>query len=266
MKTPVTCEGCHRGYEVDDRFLGKTVKCANCGKSMLIPVAEPAAAVPPPAFGEYQLGDPHELAPSTFRTSPDKNREQRAEGQGRGRSKKKPKSRSTRRDRGGESSENAVSLPVILFSLAAIATVLALVAVFVPDARKIVGVALALPGLVLCLYGYASGVYIAFTEDDLYGWLFLLFPFYAAYYVVSRWDEMRSRLIMLVAGLTLLGIGGRFLEADRARAQSMAPEAAALNSLSRFRDDQARCVSRPSSTGRAGGTQISLRKVRQAEA
>ena len=73
-----------------------------------------------------------------------------------------------------------------------------------PGTRKTVGVAIALPGLLLCLYGYASGVYIAFTEDDLYGWLYLLIPFYAAYYCVSRWDEMRSRLIMIVVGLILL--------------------------------------------------------------
>ena len=37
MKTPVTCEGCHRRYQVDDGFLGKTVKCANCGQLISIP-------------------------------------------------------------------------------------------------------------------------------------------------------------------------------------------------------------------------------------
>ena len=36
----------------------------------------------------------------------------------------------------------------------------------------------------------------------------------AAYYHVSRWDEMRSRLVMVVVGLTLLAIGGRMLEAN----------------------------------------------------
>ena len=89
---------------------------------------------------------------------------------------------------------------------------LVLLTVFVPGTRKLVGVAFALPGLLLFCYGYASGVYIVFTEDDLYGWLFLIFPPYAAYYVVSRWDDMRSRLIMVVAGLGLLTIGGRMLE------------------------------------------------------
>jgi hypothetical protein len=227
MKTPVTCGGCHRQYEVDDRFAGKTVKCPNCGKLISIPAAEPAAAAAPLDFDEYQLGDPLEPAPSSFRASPDKSREERTQGQGRGRAKKKTSRRSTRRDRSRGPSENGVSLPMILISLTAVAIGLALVATFVPGARKTVGVALALPGVLLCLYGYASGIYIAFTEDDLYGWLCLLFPFYAAYYVVSRWDEMRSRLIMVIAGLTLAAIGGRFLESDLAQTKSTTPEAAA---------------------------------------
>ncbi len=223
MKIPVTCEGCQRRYEADNGFAGKTVKCGNCGKLISIPF---------PAGGfsqdhdEYQLGDPHKPAPTTFLPSTERYKEPRAGGQGRSKTRKKPARRSTKRDRGSDDSRFVLS-PAIIISLIAVAIMLALVAVFVPGARKTVGVALALPGLVLCLYGYASGIYIAFTEDDLYGWLCLLFPFYAAYYIVSRWDEMRSRLIMVGVGLTLLAVGGRFLEADLARAKSMTPEAAA---------------------------------------
>jgi hypothetical protein len=70
--------------------------------------------------------------------------------------------------------------------------------------------------LILFAYGYASGAHIAFTEDDLYGWLYLIFPPFAAYYFVSRWDEMSSRLVMLIVGLAMLTGGGRMLEAARA--------------------------------------------------
>ena len=126
-----------------------------------------------------------------------------------------------RKRRRREQSESTISLPVILISVAVIAALLAVLGAFLPGARKPAGVALALPGLLLCLYGYASGAYIAFTEDDLYGWLYLLFPFYTAYYVVSRWDEMRSRLLMVGLGLALLALGGRLLEADLAREQSL---------------------------------------------
>jgi hypothetical protein len=113
-----------------------------------------------------------------------------------------------------------------LIGLVGIGLLVALVAMFVPSVRMPLGVALALPGLVLCLYGYASGAYIAFTEDDFHGWLYLLIPFYAAYYLVSRWDDMSSRLIMVVIGLALLGIGGRMLETEVARSEAAKSQAA----------------------------------------
>jgi hypothetical protein len=219
MTIPVACAGCHRGYEVDDRFAGKTIKCAYCGRPLPIPEVEPAAA-PPAAFGEYQLGDPHKVAPSTFRARPERRKDEEPADQGVAR--KKTRKRSKQKERRRSDTEGRFSLPVILISLAAFVVVLALLGAFVPSVRWPVGVALTVPGLLLCLYGYASGVYIAFTEDDFHGWLCLLFPFYAAYYLVSRWDDMSSRLIMVVVGLVLLGIGGRMLEAEFARAAAAA--------------------------------------------
>ena len=97
--------------------------------------------------------------------------------------------------------KSAVLLPLTLIGLAVVVAVLVCIAVVVPDTRMNVGRLVALVGLVLFVYGYGSGAYIAFTEDDLYGWLYLLFPPYAAYYFVSRWDEMRSRLVMLARRL-----------------------------------------------------------------
>jgi hypothetical protein len=92
--------------------------------------------------------------------------------------------------------------------------VLALTALLLPSARSGVGRVIALSGLAVLFYGYASGAYIAFTEDDLFGWLYLLLPPFAAYYFVSRWDEMRSRLVLVFIGLALLSGGGRLLEAE----------------------------------------------------
>ena len=228
MKIPVACPGCHRHYEVDDRFAGKSLKCAHCEKSMLIPAANPPAqAAPSPPLSEYELGDAHQTAPSTFRRAPARNEDDQTQSRERARPGKKTRKTANRKKRGREPAVNTDTLSTILIGLAAIAVVLALLGYFVPSVRKWAGVSLALPGLLLCLYGYATAVYIAFTEDDFYGWLFLIFPFYAAYYVVSRWDEMRSRLIMVGIGLVLLTVGANFLEADRAREQSATPEAAA---------------------------------------
>ncbi len=182
---------------------------------------------PEPAAGEYELGDSHQAAPSTFRTAPARNSDEKPQVRSRARTRKKTSSTATRKNRRRKPAEDTGTLPRLLVLLGVIAIVLIVVGYFVPSARRLSGLALALPGLLLCLYGYATAVYIAFTEDDFYGWLFLLFPFYAAYYVVSRWDEMRSRLIMVCLGLALLAVGGNFLEADRAREHATTPEAPA---------------------------------------
>jgi hypothetical protein len=214
MSTSVICAGCHRRYEVDSRFAGKTVKCAHCGQAMPIPVAEPAG-LPPSAHGEYGLGAPHEPAQSSFQASPRRQSDERVNHQSFEPVRKKRRKRSRSKK---ERATGFLMRPGTMIILAAVCAVVALVGVFVPAVRVPIGVALALPGALLCLYGYATGAYIAFTEDDLHGWLFLLFPFYAAYYLVSRWDDMSSRLIMVVVGLVLLGIGGKILEAEVARA------------------------------------------------
>ncbi len=226
MKISVTCEACGRRYEVEDRYAGKTIKCASCEKPMTIPAAPPATT-PLLVHGEYALDESRESLPPTFRAAPDKRGQHHAGGSGPVKKSTVKRSRGKSKDKRGGRSESAVSRSVVLVGLAVIAVLLAILAVFIPGARTPVGVALALPGLLLCLYGYATGVYIAFTEDDLHGWLFLLIPFYAAYYIVSRWDDMYTRVIMVVAGLTLLAIGGRFLESERAKTQAVTPEAAA---------------------------------------
>ncbi len=164
-----------------------------------------------PAHGEYQLDEPLEPAPSTFRAARNTSRKNPESTTDRNRAKKKSSGRSRRQ---AVQAEPAVSPPVILITLAEIVILLILVSAVVPSTRKIVGMAIAVPGLVLCIYGYASGAYIAFTEDDLYLWLYILIPCYAAYYFVSRWDEMRSRLAMIVVGLILLSIGGQMLKVD----------------------------------------------------
>ena len=228
MKTPVTCPGCHRRYEVDERFAGKTLKCAHCETSMRVPAAEPDDPPEQPGFGEYELGETRARAPTTFRAPRTRSDLEPSRGQSRVRGKKKKAARrGGRGDRSRQPVESLLANPSVLIALAAIAVAVALLGYFVPSAKRFAGVVLALPGLLLFLYGYATAVYIAFTEDDLYGWLFLLFPFYAAYYVVSRWDEMSGRLVMVGVGLTLLAIGGQFLEADRAREVEVSAKASA---------------------------------------
>ena len=214
MKISVTCVRCGKRYEVDGAYAGKKGKCAACGERMIIPNGEPAGA---PAVSEpdaYQLDDAHDGDQSTSFT-PAHGSENLDEPRPRRRSKKKSPASS-----GGNRAERAGSHPawsrgMILLWLACALAVAALIAVLVPGARMNVGRGVALTGLIVFLYGYGSGAYIAFTEDDLYGWLYLIFPPYAAYYFVSRWDDMSSRMVMLIVGLAMLTGGGRLLEDAR---------------------------------------------------
>jgi hypothetical protein len=190
---------------------------------MPIPLASQAAPAPP-AHGEYNLEDRPERELMSFQAAPRRRSEPQVNDQDFQPTQKKRRKRSQSRRKHFKS---LLTQPRNLVIAASVVGLVALIAAFVPAVRAPIGVALALPGVLLCLYGYASGAYIAFTEDDLHGWLYLLFPFYAAYYLVSRWDEMSSRLIMVVLGLVLCGIGGKMLEGEVERALAAKSEAAA---------------------------------------
>ena len=212
MKIPVTCATCGKRYEVDDAYAGKRGKCAACGARMAIPGGEHSASSEPEA---YQLDTAHDGKDATFFT-PATGSKSLEETPPRRRVKQKNSGTSGRKRREPARSPLAsLSGRVTAIGLACVTLVLVILAVLVPDTRANVGRAVALAGLILFVYGYGSGAYIAFTEDDLYGWLYLLFPPYAAYYFVSRWDEMSSRLVMLIVGLALLSGGGALLEMER---------------------------------------------------
>ena len=212
MKIPVTCATCGKRYEVDDAYAGKRGKCAACGARMAIPGGEHSASSEPDA---YQLDTAHDGEDATFfmpatgsksleETPPRRQVKQKGSGTS-GRKRLEP----------ARSPLASLSARVTVIGLTCVTLVLVVLVVFVPDTRINIGRAVALAGLILFVYGYGSGAYIAFTEDDLYGWLYLLFPPYAAYYFVSRWDEMSSRLVMLIVGLALLSGGGALLEMER---------------------------------------------------
>jgi DNA-directed RNA polymerase subunit RPC12/RpoP len=215
LKIPVSCVRCGKRYEVDGAHAGKKGKCATCGERMMIPDMQPAASPEPPEPDAYQL-DEVPVSDRSTSFSPAKGTENLDEPQPQRRVRRRTpgsagKIRAERTD-----SRPALSGRTILIGLAGALAVAALIAVFVPGARMNVGRAVALSGLIIFLYGYGSGAYIAFTEDDLYGWLYLIFPPFAAYYFVSRWDEMSNRMVMLFVGLAMLAGGGRLLETARA--------------------------------------------------
>jgi DNA-directed RNA polymerase subunit RPC12/RpoP len=214
MRIQITCARCGKRYEVDGAFAGKRGKCATCGARVMIPGDDQVVSLLPPEPDAYELDQPQGNAQSTSFTPALGNENTEVPRPLRAKGRKPSSSSRTRVEPAGSS--RVISRKQALMGLGCVLAVAVLIAVFAPSARANIGGAVALVGLILFAYGYASGAYIAFTEDDLYGWLYLIFPPFAAYYFVSRWDEMSSRLVMLIVGLAMLTGGGRMLEAARA--------------------------------------------------
>ena len=87
------------------------------------------------------------------------------------------------------------------------ATALLATALFVPRGVAIAGSAMIILGMAMVLVGYAAGAYGAFSEDFLYGFFYLVIPLYTAYYLVTRWDDLRGWFALSTAGVGLVLLG-----------------------------------------------------------
>ena len=89
--------------------------------------------------------------------------------------------------------------------------ILALIAMFAPQGLLIVGATLLIVGSLMVLAGFFAGAYGAFSEDSLYGFLYLAIPFYAGYYMVTRWDDLWRWFACATAGIVLISAGSAIL-------------------------------------------------------
>ena len=87
----------------------------------------------------------------------------------------------------------------------------AAIALFAPRGTLIVGCLLLILGSVMVLVGFGAGAYGAFHEDLLYGVLYLLVPLYAAYYFLTRWDDLWVWFACSTAGVALVVFGTEIL-------------------------------------------------------
>ena len=84
-------------------------------------------------------------------------------------------------------------------------------ALFAPRGTLIVGCLFLILGSMMVLVGYGVGAYGAFHEDILYGILYLLVPLYAAYYLLTRWDDLWVWFACSTAGVALVLLGTEML-------------------------------------------------------
>jgi hypothetical protein len=90
----------------------------------------------------------------------------------------------------------------------AVAIAIAAVALFAPGGPLIAACATMAIGCAMILTGYAVGAFGAFSEDFLYGFLYLAIPLYTAYYMATRWEDLWPWLACMTTGVgvVLLGI------------------------------------------------------------
>ena len=212
MRIAFACPACGRGFEVDAANAGRRARCKGCGGTVTVPAAVAASA----AAGTYALddppppGEPAPAGPSTYVRA-----RAHADPPAAGRGGPGPGTLARQAREGATDLAGRVAplWPWLLGVPAGAAVLLGLVAGLVPGGTMIAGGLLALVGMLLMLAGHAMGAYVAFTEDALHGWLYLLVPIYAAYYLVENWAEMWRWFALTVAGAAILAVAGPILRA-----------------------------------------------------
>ena len=85
--------------------------------------------------------------------------------------------------------------------------ILSAVAFLAPHGIWLVGCILLAIGSILVPVAYFAGAYGAFSEDSLYGFLYILIPLYAGYYLVTRWEDLWIWIACATVGVGLVLIG-----------------------------------------------------------
>ncbi len=206
MKVRFVCPSCDAAGTVDAVHIGKQVRCRHCGTRFAIP--DPEAAEP----DVYALEEPMErpapensvpavedavFVPARAHHAASIDRPRRVKPSASG----PPPMRV--RKRGSEFPWQTwlircgVALVVIL-------TCIALVA---PQGVWLAGCILIAIGGLLVPLGFLAGAYGAFSEDLLYGILYLAIPLYTAYYLVTRWEDLWPWVVCATVGVGLVLIG-----------------------------------------------------------
>ncbi|WP_435008108.1 hypothetical protein P12x_005383 [Tundrisphaera lichenicola] len=196
---------------MDETFAGRQVRCKQCQYRFAIPV--PGEFAP----DGYALEEPEaqpDRAEAIAVARPDSGsvyaptrRDQPA-----AKPRKRPASAPSKKRERPEGPDIAWGAWLIRIGVVG-SVALALIAMFAPRGMMIVGGTLLIVGSLMILAGYFAGAYGAFSEDFLYGFLYLVIPFYAGYYLVTRWDDLWRWFACATGGIVLISAGGAILRA-----------------------------------------------------
>jgi hypothetical protein len=203
MRIPFACPSCAATGSADASAAGKSARCKHCGHRFTIPGPAPAEPeglpLAEPAGVGYAVLEP--VPVSTFvparseqPTSTSPRRRTRAA------------SRSTARTSGQRASRSAWWTR-LAWAGGAVAVAIAAIALLAPKGVLIAACIVMTLGCVLVLVGFGVGAYGAFSEDFLYGFLYLVIPLYTAYYMVTRWDDLWIWFVCMTLGVGMVLFG-----------------------------------------------------------
>ncbi|MGP0066318.1 MAG: hypothetical protein ACLQGP_22280 [Isosphaeraceae bacterium] len=204
MKISFACPSCAAGGSVDASAAGRQARCKHCGHHFNIPTpGEPEA-------DGYLLEEPAESTPGPAGMDPPRDstfvRSRGGEGGTASRRPARNATEATPRRPRRKVSGFAWQTWLVRGSIATTIT-LAVIAAIAPSGVLIAGCTLLVLGMIMVLIGYGAGAYGAFHEDFLYGFLYLVIPFYAAYYIVTRWDDLWIWFTCSTVGVGLVLLG-----------------------------------------------------------
>jgi hypothetical protein len=206
MKVEFACPSCGATGSVDAALAGRRARCKGCGHQFTIPregeVADKSYALEGPAepMADTAYAEPESAFVPTRGDAPVEAAPRRA----------KPPARRARPRR--RTAKEGSAWKWLIRGMIALVVGLVGVALFAPKGVILAGCSVVLLGMLMVVVGYGAGAYGAFCEDSLYGMLYLIFPLYAGYYLVTRWDDLWPWFTCSTSGVVLVMIGTGLLQ------------------------------------------------------
>jgi predicted Zn finger-like uncharacterized protein len=229
MTIVFSCANCGKRFEVDEGVAGKKAKCKQCGHIFMIPTPravapQPASRQPssprgeaevwpdrqaapaPDSFDRFGLDEPMpvaRLASSTYMPSYG-DEEQLPPPKRIGPTPSGPRNESSgsRWSSGRRGFWDGIPGPMYMVMFGTV-TCTAVLALLVPSTGMLLMVAAGASFLVLWLYALLGMLVLPFQESAACGLMCMFVPFYALYYLITRWDTMRGPFL---SGLAAYGI------------------------------------------------------------
>jgi hypothetical protein len=210
MKIPFSCPSCAATGSVDAAAAGRSARCKHCGHRFTIPAPGTVAAEPEVFALEERPEERAGAGYAVMSPAPVSAFVPRRGDETTDAAPRRPKGSAAPSAKlgAGRHASRTARRKRLAWAGGAAAIALAAIALLAPNGVLIAACALMALGCVLIVVGYAVGAYGAFSEDFLYGFLYLVIPLYSAYYMVTRWDDLWvwCACMTLGVGLVLVGI------------------------------------------------------------